>query len=314
MTPQPKPNFILLPFNPLLAHDFAELTYPIYRLKLASDAVHAVAARDIEGQPAGLVMAEPDPQPGEIRLCSLFVDAPFRRYGLGGRLMAALEERLRSRAVKTITAIYMTGTPFIDFMEHIFRQQGWAPPVPRMRVLRTDQSRIRSAPWFRDDPLPPGVELFPWVQLSPADRQALLTPTSRWWPDDLSPFTHELESDPEVSMGLRYRGQVAGWALTHRMEKDLVRFSSVYVRPDLQALGLMLPLIIACSRQMQDAGLERAMWTVPFHHPRMLAFMDQWFKPYCSFCGETRGSEKRLAPGGGQSSAPGHSRVGIAPL
>lgn len=110
---------------------------------------------------------------------------------------------------------------------------------------------------------------------------------------DLVPFDYAAGCDPHTSLGLRYRGEVVGWVITHVIGGDTLRFTCSYLHPDLQKMGRLIPVYESAIRRSEEQGITKGSWTVPYHHPRMVAFVTRWIAPYADSVGQTRSVTKR---------------------
>ena len=99
------------------------------------------------------------------------------------------------------------------------------------------------------------------------------------------------------SIGLRYRGEVVGWVITHRINELLWRYSCAFVREDLARKRIGLALMKeSMSRQVEVVGLDavHAIWNVPNWHSTHARFIRRRVAPYLISLTETMGSFKQL--------------------
>ena len=54
----------------------------------------------------------------------------------------------------------------------------------------------------------------------------------------VTPFTDDSRIDGPTAVGLRYKSQVIGWMVTHRISPQTIRFTSLFVSPDLRNKNL----------------------------------------------------------------------------
>ena len=112
-------------------------------------------------------------------------------------------------------------------------------------------------------------------------------------------FTHEstvLEISADTSLLLRDRGSIAGWFLHHHLGHDIIRYSSLWVRPDLIGRGVGLALAIEGVRR-HLAVVERrprGLFVVSLKNEAMHRFIT-----------------RRIAPGLDRSSTLLHSERGL---
>ena len=146
-----------------------------------------------------------------------------------------------------------------------------------MLIGRTTIEHLTSLPWLHlADALPSTCETFPWKQLSASDRASIQQQQteSPWYPDVLCPFKEEAQIDPMTSIGLRYRDQVIGWMITHRIAKDTLRYTSLFVKQDLQKVGYAIPLLARAIRLQIEAKIAtHSTYTVLLNNTPMMNFV-----------------------------------------
>jgi len=303
----------VLRIDPLLPTDRAavtDMTFPAYRhlltlrpaLRLPSEpeqrlvqAVGLVAR--VGEQPVALALAECPvrPEDGVPELLSVYVTARARRQGVATALVAAMEaELLGARGASSIEAVYTTGKPSIAAVERIFETRGWDAPTVRTVTVRFTMAEALATPWYgRMGLLPSGAQIFSWADLTAAERQALQESNARtpWIANSLQPWRHDqVGFDRISSVGLRYRGEVVGWVINHRIDATTVRFTCSYMRKDLSRRARIVPLYSEALRRLSETDCEVCTLVTPTTYPGMLEFLRRHCSPYASFTGETRGT------------------------
>jgi hypothetical protein len=274
------------------------MTFPLYRPllllpHLAERRIALGATRDGEAVGLGLVELLPD---GDANVRSVYVADAHRRQGLGTALLERLEAETAARGRRELTAVYMAGEPNVPAIERMLARRGWETPRLRMYVLRSNLESIDRAPWMHRHRLGPEFELFPWKDLTPAERDGMLRrqaehPVSR----EVFPFTFSPDFEPHTSLGVRRAGEVVGWVVNHRYDERTLRFTASYMRDEFQKLGGLIAVYAESINRMRPTVMTDAIWTVPVEFPRMVAFARRALFPYTTSITETRGSRKRLA-------------------
>jgi GNAT superfamily N-acetyltransferase len=255
----------------------------------------AIGLETADGAAAGLALASVDAD-GAAMLASFFVQPSWRGRGFGRLLHHAFVEGCRARGVHHVTAVYMSGQASTPALEALLAQGGWSAPEASMLVVHASLDSIRHAPWIRAYPLPEGMEIVRWLDVTAAEREALIAWDARepWIAPDLRPFDHEADCEPHTSLALKRQGRVVGWVINHRVS-DVLRYTCSFMHPRLQRLGRIVLLYNEAVARMPAAGFSTGMWTVPMQHPAMVAFARRSMAPYATrFC-ETRRVQLALA-------------------
>jgi GNAT superfamily N-acetyltransferase len=293
------------------AAPFAGMTFPIFRRLLDGAPVILypeegdqrlvrpllVGAREA-GQPVGLAVAALAPgADGDAELLSVFVSPGARRRGVGATLLGALEGGARSEGCRRLYGTWMTSAKQLEAIEGLLARCGWAPPHPRMLVVKFTVEEAQTVRWYGRYQLRAGLEFLPWLELG-AERLARLEESHAarpWIPPDLLPWRHDPDRlEPHSSIAALLDGEVVGWVINHRLGEDLVRFTTAFMRRDLARRGRLVPLFSESIRRLDETPLRRCMFTTPLHHREMVAFVERHCKRWVSFVGHTRGSFKDL--------------------
>lgn len=283
------------------AAKYERLTFPSFRSQLldleSQKSIVAIAASDLE-QPVGLALGKIQPDGSSAEVLSIFVAAPYRCAGLGTTLLTRLELELHQKGCTNVKLVYMTNKPTTPALERLLQKCNWTPPEPRMLVCKGKGESVMEAPWMKKySSLPASYTIFPWLEITQDERLAIQEQQKEhpWIPKDLIPFQHEPDMEPLNSLGLRYKGQVVGWIINHRIAPDTIRYTCSFVREDLQKMGRVISLYAeACKRQV-EAQIPNGIWTVPLVHKSMVAFVKRHLTPYLTSLAETRQTFKLLS-------------------
>lgn len=288
------------------------LTFPAYRHLLALEPTlrhpsepeqHriqpvAVVAR-LDGRLLGLGLAELPLQAGDVpQLLSISVRSEYRRRGVATALVGAVEDLVAARGFDSMEAVYMTGRESIAALERILAARAWEPPALRSVSVKFTIEEALATPWYGRVRTPEGAEIFPWCELTAAERQRIAASNEEapWIPDSLQPWRHDTHGfDAVSSVGLRYRGEVVGWVINHRVEERTVRFTCSFMRRDLSRRARILALYTESIRRLSETPCRSCTFITPTVYPEMVTFIRQHMAPYASFIGETRGTRKVLA-------------------
>lgn len=285
--------------NSITALLYQRFTFPLYRARLLAGTIQGatVAIGAMAGDRAiGLVLAELVPAQRSANLLSIFVDPSHRCRGIGTALLTRLEQELQQQGCPELQLVYVTGKPSTAALERLLQRCHYPSPQPRMIVCKSTTERIAAAPWMQKYYLPPAFQIVPWVDITPSERYTIQQQQDEhaWIPADLVPFQLEDNFEPINSLALRYRQQVVGWVITHRLDANTIRYTCSFVRDDLQRMGRIIPMYVTAIQRQEQAGIRNGIWTVPRRHTAMFNFVQQRMAAYMTSIEETRGMTKSL--------------------
>jgi GNAT superfamily N-acetyltransferase len=286
--------FTALPYQPF--------TFSLFRPMLEAlkpgDSIIAIAASD-SNKPIGLALAQILPQSNSALVFSIFVEPNYRCQGIGTELLTYLEKELISQGCTSAKLIYTSGQPTTVALERLLQKRNWTPPVPRMLVCQSTIDKIINAPWMKKTEIPDCYSIFPWEEITQAERLALekQQEISPWIPTTLIPFKHEEKLEPINSLGLRYQGQVVGWMITHRIAPNTIRYTCGFMRPDLQKMARFIPLLVKAIQLQAKANIINCTFVVSVKRNSMANFVTKRMAPYLTFIKQSRESVKLLIEG-----------------
>lgn len=296
-------GYVLQPLERLTPEEVIQhhedLTFPPVARRLA---VRPVRGRWLgalalgEAGPAGLVVTELRPdEPAQV--VSFTVLPAHRRQGLGTALLGAVERLAAEGGAELLEGSYRTSWRSREAIEALLRSRGWSPPETRLLLARGETSFARSVLQTPEPTLPPEAEIFSWEALTSAERAAIEArqDEDRWYPEVLTPFQEEPRLEPLVSVGLRWRGEVAGWMICHRVAFDTLQYSAFFLRQDLRGRGLGWALVReAVRRRLADPDLRFAIFAIDARNRRMRGLVEGQFRDYFRGLSELRVSRKPL--------------------
>lgn len=277
-------------------------TFPTYQKQLQQLTSNTIAiGASLFKQPIGLVLAEiPSESEGRVgKVLSLFVKKSHRNKGIATKLLAALEAQLLDRGCQKIELVYMSDKPSTMALEKILSKLNWEKPKSRMLVCKSTTEKIASAPWLQKFKLTSSYTILPWEELVPDCKQKILLQQEEkpWYPNSLDPFkNHEARLEPLNSLCLLYHGDVVGWMITHRLNPETIRYTSLFVRKDLQKIGRAIPLLVEAIRRQVNSDIFNGIWSIERDNLPMINFVKRRFTPYLTSLSETKGTQKSLAP------------------
>jgi GNAT superfamily N-acetyltransferase len=297
------PTYLVQPIADLRPADLVDtyegLTFPpIERraeLRLVTEPLFGAAALGEDG-PVGLVAAKLR-TPELARILSLLVEPAHRGRGIATHLLARCEELAAERGVREIEGLYRTSWRSREAIERLLRTAGWSEPQTRHLIGRGATESLGSLGTLPPANLPPELELFSWQALAPEEERAILDRQERegWFPEALSPFQVAPRLEREISVGLRARGEVAGWMIVHRLAHDTVQYSALFVRDDLRRTGAARALVAeAIRRRLQNPAIRHGVFLVDARNEAMLRFAKGPLRPLLTKVSELRVATKAL--------------------
>jgi GNAT superfamily N-acetyltransferase len=259
--------------TPYLGMTYRSFTPLLLALNDAGPGVAVAAVGDV---PLGLALAELKGQGESAQVQSLYVVPAARRQGIATQLLARLEDALANvYGAGDALAVYPGGKDSTPAVERLLAKRGWSAPTPRMYLFQATRQSLETllqAPWMRATQLPPEYEFFPWSERTPADEAVVLAGLQAGrFPPMLSPFNEAAIVEPAVSLGLRYRGEMYGWMIGHRIAAHTIRYTALFVREDIPHKGLGFRMFveslhrhIALERDFPDAT---GCWGVLANNP-----------------------------------------------
>lgn len=293
-------QFVIL--NNKIAAFYENLTYPAFRSRLkAIDNDESIVALGVHlgSQAVGLVLVEisTDKNHKSATILSFFVVPEHRGRGLGKTLLTYIEDELHQLDCSQVNVVYISNAT-TTFWEKILKQCNWSTPQLRMLVCSGSIINIKDAVWLRlAHTLPPGYTIFPWVELTKQERDLIekQQATSTWYPEILSPWSEAEIIESVNSLGLRYKDQVVGWMVTHRVTTDTVRYTKLFVREDLQRLGRAISLLAkAIQLQLESMEDTKAVFTVFANNTLMVKFVERRLAPYLTSIRQSWGASKEF--------------------
>lgn len=281
------------------------MTFPLYRHLLplvgtgAADAQgnRPLACRAVAGgERAGLVLAQVSgAAPATVELVSIFVAPAFRGRGVATDLLACLEQAARQDAgVRQVTGVYMTGASTAA-LERVFAKREFPPPALRKIVLKFTPEEAAECDWYKKARMPAGASIFPWSELTDAERDALKRSQAEhpWIHPELEPWRCDDRFDEVSSVGMRKDGAVVGWVINHRPAPGLVTFTMSFMRSDLARRAAIFPLYVASIERLMGTGVICSFVTSA-QFESMVRFALRRGSPFVHYTGETRGVTKTL--------------------
>jgi GNAT superfamily N-acetyltransferase len=230
------------------------------------------------GQPIAVCSVRTS-EPQYACLTYLKVKKPYRRQKVATLLLQRLEKELAARGCCNVE-VRVIGRHLTDGVNELLTGQGWSPPRVTGLLCVTDFISLSPARWLSFQKLPSACDVFPWLELTARDRDALQIACGRGFAEDLNPFADESLVDPVSSFGLRSDDQVVGWCIFHRVSGDDVRCAGLFVRKDFRKRGYALALAARSIHAHGQARNGRIFFDVSLKRTAMMHFFEDGLLPY----------------------------------
>lgn len=278
-------SYLLTLLDSETAVAYARLTYPRFQSALSNldpgSSFIAIGAHQ-DGEPLGLALAKFASAPtGEIlgSLWSLFVIPENRQKGIGTALMQAMETHLAAADCNTLSLEYLDA-PTAPALKQILYKQSWSTPETVGFIAHCPDVR-QTIPLVKrvlKRPLPANHEVVRWQDLTQNElenlRQSLIDESMDGSIGGFDPFLEESTIEPANSVVLCHKDRIIGWMMTHRLSPDLIRYTTLYVRPEETPLSQGLTLMVqALKYQTEDTTASRVIYNC---NPDKTPAMAQW--------------------------------------
>lgn len=186
-----------------------------------------------------------------------------RGQGMGLSLMQFLKEELIRQNVHVCWAIYIKEDPSTPQIQNLMAQTGWGEPHHEFIRLFLDAWEYVSP--YPSYPLPAGCEIFKWSEITDSERELLRKKDlQRSFPEYVTPFSDKYAVEPLNSLGVRYKGDIVGWLITHRINKETIRYSVFYVDPEFRGTACFLEMGNIAIATQHNSPVQWAMCEINF--------------------------------------------------
>lgn len=210
---------------------------------LSDTTVFAIGATQKQN-PVGIVLASYHHILHHVYIHHLFVDPSHRNRHIGRRLLERMKEKTYHAGGRFFFLNYELEDPTTPALEKVLQATEWKGTRPYLIRCLYDMYHF-DMPWLhRNYPMPEEFQEFSWTTLTDQDRNQLQQELHHQMiPLAVSPFFDEERLEPINSLGLRYKGRVVGWMLTHRIAPDTICYTALYVDRSFHFSGIPMKLL-----------------------------------------------------------------------
>lgn len=276
---------------------YKHMTFPGMQYLLErTETENAVFAYTITymNQPVGLSIGEINQQEESAEILSLFVEPTHRNRGVSTQLVKFIEDEVKAKGCQHLAMTYLSGKPTTYSLERVLQKCHWAEPQVHEIICKGHIDNGIKMPWVnKEGYFVNSYEIFPWSSLSNEEKMSIQKQKDKI-PQDLYPLQYMANMERVNSIGLRYRGDVVGWLISHRIAPDTIRFTCSYIRHDLQKIGRNLGLMAEAIKRQHQAKIPYIIWTTPMHHQGMVEFTKKRISPFLIYLKEFKKSYRSL--------------------
>lgn len=205
----------------------------------------------LENKPIGIVLATAHTKVHTAIIHCLEVQSINALDSIEDDLLKYLTQKLIDLGTKLATFTYATNTKSANILERTFEKQHWKGPDPLIIHCLFKRSEFDPSWWYKKIPLDKDYEVFPWKNLREDEKKNL---KHRYEQGRIPNYVYPFGKDQNIieftnSLGLRYKGEVVGWMITHRTTPHTIRYSALYLEDDHKRTRYWLKLLIDSLRR-----------------------------------------------------------------
>lgn len=208
-----------------------------------------------------------------------------RGKGIAKKLLIQLKEVLTSRKLNFCWAKYLQEDPCAPILEYLFSSLGWGAPY-RELVRYIFEGVLFNPPWLgKNYSLPAGCEDFLWADITDEERSKLRHQQfQNTFPRSVSPLSTKYAIEPTNSLGIRKDGEIVGWLITHRLNKETVRYSVFYLDRDIRMSQCAVYLLSKSISIQKGTGIPWAVCEINFNNvsPAWRRLVRNKLEPYAN--------------------------------
>lgn len=217
-----------------------------------------------ENHPIGIALGYVEKTPFLGKIFTLHVEEDHCKKQIGSKLFSELMLVLKNEGCRHLVFNYPGDQPSTPALEHILKKHNWEGP--RVFVKRYHFDGFKFNPDWLNKPLhfQNGFEVFPWQTLKKSEQEQIKDQVHQSRFDLIvSPFGKDDDKiEPLNSLGLRYKGEVVGWMITHRIARDTIRYSSLYIHKEYLFRANWIKLLIESINLQRHSSIQWAIFEI----------------------------------------------------
>lgn len=228
-----------------------------------SDRIIVIEASD-EGTPVGLALGTYKKSYHYAEINSLFVKPEYRQKKIGTTLLKQLQNEVKKEKGILITSIFPLEDETSTIWQKILTNNKWDEHIPFMTRC-TFYREYFNPPWLHTPiKFPPDYQEFLWSEITNDEKDQIKRMEKQGIvPDILSPFFEESRIEPLNSLGLRYKGEIVGWMITHRIDQNTIRYTSLFLIKDFRNQSYSTKLLLDAILLQKKSDVNIGVFELP---------------------------------------------------
>lgn len=269
--------------KPQELHFYEKLTFPAYKTLLKnpkhfSDIIAIGASFCF--YPIGLILATISFNKASI--LSIYVDANYRKMGVGSTLYELLEQKLLEKECDLVSIDYMSNSSTSLFLQKLLKKQHFLISEPTTLYLYYNPKDIISSPIVKKTlKLPKNIEISPLLDLTNEDIETYYKiSSSPTFSKELLIDTTDFPLEPISSLALKKDNKLIGWLVTHRIDTNTVRYTTLYIEPSENQLYSLCLINDALKKHTHLHCPPTIIQAIPYKFQSMINLAKKKFAPY----------------------------------
>ncbi|CDR32960.1 hypothetical protein [Criblamydia sequanensis] len=251
-----------------------------------------LGAFDQKGTLQALALISYSSSPSLSELSCLNAKSPVAFSLYAEPLLDEVEKILKEKNCMIVCCLYehTKGSPRSP-LSLLLEKKGFGSPSVKYIKYYFDCYAFKP-PWFtKEMTLQEDFKIFPWKDLTPKEENRLRQLEEQFsFHPFISPTNEKIFIQYINSLGLKYKGDIVGWMITHTLpyEKEWVRYSGFFIDPQFQHQGFAIPLLQQSIKLQQNSPLRWSYFMINLDYTESdwIRFVEKRLAPYTTKIGE----------------------------